>query len=122
MKYIKQFAIILFIYYIGIILNKLLIPVIPATVLGMLILFVLLNFGLVKINSIKEFSEFLLMNLAFFFIPPGITLIKSWDVLSSNLWKILFIVLITTFITMIVTGKTVDFLIKKGDNNGKISK
>lgn len=122
MKYIKQFAIILFIYYIGIILNKLFISVIPATVLGMLILFILLNFKLIKINSIKEFSEFLLMNLAFFFIPPGITLIKSWSVLSNNLWKIIFIVLITTFITMIVTGKTVDFLIKKGDKSGKILK
>ena len=59
MKYIKQFAIILFIYYLGIILNKLLIPVIPSTVLGMLILFILLNFKLIKISSIKEFSEFL---------------------------------------------------------------
>lgn len=122
MKYIKQFAIILFIYYLGIILNKLLIPVIPSTVLGMLILFILLNFKLIKISSIKEFSEFLLMNLAFFFIPPGITLIKSWSILSENLWKIIFIVIVTTFITMIVTGKTVDYLIKRGDKNGKINK
>ena len=122
MKYIKQFAIILFIYYLGIILNKLLIPVIPSTVLGMLILFILLTFKLIKISSIKEFSEFLLMNLAFFFIPPGITLIKSWDILSENLWKIIFIVIVTTFITMVVTGKTVDYLIKRGDKNGKIAK
>ena len=122
MKYFKQFAIILFIYYLGIILNKLFIPLIPSTVLGMLILFILLNFKLIKISSIKEFSEFLLMNLAFFFIPPGITLIKSWSVLSANLWKIVFIVIITTFITMIITGKTVDYLIKRGEKNGKIPK
>lgn len=115
MKYIKQFALILSIYYLGIIFNKFFIPLIPSTVLGMLFLFMFLNFKIIKIESIKDFSEFMLMNLAFFFIPPGITLIKSWSILSSNLWKIAFIVIVSTFITMIITAKTVEFLIRRGD-------
>lgn len=122
MKYLKQFAIILSIYFIGIIINKTLIPVIPSTVIGMLILFFLLSVKLIKLENIKEFSDFMLMNLAFFFIPPGVTLIKTWDLLKTNLLKIVFIVVITTFITMIVTGLTVDFLIKRSKKNDKPTK
>lgn len=122
MKYLKQLAVILFIYFIGIIINKTLIPAIPSTVIGMLLLFLLLNMKLVKLESIKEFSDFMLMNLAFFFIPPGVTLIKTWDVLKLNLYKIVFVVVITTFVTMIVTGLTVDFLIKWREKNDKTIK
>ena len=122
MKYLKQFGVILFINFIAIILNKTLISLIPATVIGMLLLFLLLNLKIIKLESIKEFSDFMLMNLAFFFIPPGVTLIKTWDILRLNLGKILFIVIITTFITMIVTGLTVDFIIKRRGKNDKSAK
>lgn len=113
MKYLKQFAIILFIYLLGIGINKLFIPLIPSTVIGMLILFLLLNFRLIKLESVKEFSDFMLLNLAFFFIPPGVTLIKTWGILKTEFFKIFFVVVSTTFITMIVTGLVVDFLIRK---------
>lgn len=119
MKYLKQFGIILFINFIAIIINKTLISLIPATVIGMLLLFLLLNMKVIKLDNIKEFSDFMLMNLAFFFIPPGVTLIKTWDILKLNLGKILFVVIITTFITMVVTGLTVDFIIKWRGKNGK---
>lgn len=113
MKYLKQFAIILSVYFVAIVINKFFIHSIPSTVIGMLILFLLLNFNLIKLKSIKEFSDFMLLNLAFFFIPPGVTLLTTWDILKDNLFKILFIVIITTFITMIITGLTVDFIIKR---------
>ena len=122
MKFLKQFAIILFVYFLGMIINNFFIPSIPSTVIGMLLLFLLLNLNLIKIVDIKEFSEFLLSNLAFFFIPPSITLMNSWNVLSSHLFKILFIIIITTFLTMIVTGITVDFLIKWRDKNNDVTK
>lgn len=122
MKYLKQFGIILAIYFVGIIINKTIINSIPSTVIGMLILFIFLILKLIKIESIKEFSEFMLMNLAFFFIPPSVTLIKSWDILSSNLWKILFIIISTTFITMIVTGLVTDLLIKLKEKKDESTK
>lgn len=117
MKYINQFGFILLIQYIGIFINKFLCPFLPSTVLGMIILFILLSLKIIKIEKIKEFSEFLLMNLAFFFIPPSIQLIKSWSILSDNLWKIFLIVIVSTILTMITVGKSIDFIIKKGEKN-----
>lgn len=122
MKYFMQFSIVLVINYIGIIINKIWIPTIPSTVIGMVILFILLYIKVVKIENIKEFSEFMLANLAFFFIPPSISLINSWDILSGNFLKIILVVVTSTFITMIVTGLTVDYLIKRGDKNERTPK
>ncbi|MBN1468430.1 MAG: CidA/LrgA family protein [Fusobacteriaceae bacterium] len=119
MKYFNQLGLVLFIQFVGVILNKYVISLVPSTVLGMIILFLLLLSKIIKIEDIREFSEFLLMNLAFFFIPPSISLMNSWGILSANLLKIFVIVIITTFITMIVTGKTIDFLInRKEKKNG----
>ncbi len=121
MKYLKQFGLILLLYILAIGINKLFIPLIPSTVIGMLMLFLLLILKIIKLESIREFSDFMLLNLAFFFIPPGVTLIKTWDILKADFFKIFFVVISTTFITMINTGLVVDFLIRKkeekhGDN------
>ena len=43
----------------------------PASVIGMILLFLLLLSGLLKIDHIREKSDFLLANMAFFFIPAG---------------------------------------------------
>lgn len=115
MKYLKQFGIVLFIYILAIGINKLFIPLIPPTVIGMLMLFLLLILKIIKLESIREFSDFMLLNLAFFFIPPGVTLIKTWDILKADFFKIFFVVISTTFITMTITGLVVDFLIRKGE-------
>lgn len=116
MKYFNQFSLLLFIYYIGTILYKTIIPAIPPTVLGMIILFIFLTLKIIKPHNINDISEFMLKDLALFFVPPGVTLINSWSILNGNLWKIILIIFITTVITIIVTAKTVDFFIKKGEN------
>lgn len=121
MKYLNQFVTVLVIYFIGIIINKIFIPFIPATVIGMLLLLLLLISKLINVGSIKEFSDFMLTNLAFFFIPSGVSLIKTWGLLKNNFFEIFFIAIVTTAFTMIVTGLSVDFLIKgRGENDKSI--
>ena len=45
----------------------------PASVLSMLLLFVLLLCGVLKVEHIREKGDFLLKNMAFFFIPVSYT-------------------------------------------------
>ncbi|GMQ62980.1 CidA/LrgA family protein [Vallitalea maricola] len=114
MKLLRQFGIIIGIFLIGEILNKLCHIPVPGNILGMLILFVLLSLNIIKVETIKEVSDFLLSHLAFFFIPPGVALISSLDTLS-NIWiSFLFIVILTTIIVMSVTGLTVQKVMKRG--------
>ncbi|WP_292374635.1 MULTISPECIES: CidA/LrgA family protein [unclassified Methanosarcina] len=109
---LKQFSIILSIYFLGEIIQKASGIPIPGNVIGMLILFFGLYTGIIKLNLIGKISEFLLDNLAFFFLPAGISLITCFTLLEGKLTVIIVVSLISTVVTMAVTGLTVE-LVKK---------
>lgn len=66
---LKQFSIILSIYFLGELLQKTFGLPIPGNILGMLILFFGLLAGVVRLEMIDRISDFLLDNLAFFLSP-----------------------------------------------------
>lgn len=88
---------------------------IPGSVMGMVLLFILLSIGIVKIEQIKELSDFLLDNLAFFFVPFGVGLLNSAGILKNNWWQIVLIVIITTIMVIVMTGLTAQVLSKESD-------
>ncbi len=110
---LKQFGIIIGITYIGNILSEISGLPIPGTVAGMLLLFILLYFKVIKLSSVERASEVLLSNLAFLFVPPAVALIAKLDLLKDTWWQILIITIITTAVTIVVTGYTADTLIKR---------
>jgi len=83
---------------------------IPGNVLGMLILFFSLYTGVIKLNMIDKISDFLLGNMAFFFLPAGASLITCFTLLEGKLTAILAVSLISTFIILAVTGLTVELV------------
>lgn len=117
MNIIKQLGIILGITYLGEIISTVSGLPIPGPVIGMFILFFLLLSKKIKLKTIELISDLLLLNLAFFFIPPGVGVITSMDTLAGSWLKLIFVVVTTTFITILVTGWTVDFVIKRGKKN-----
>ena len=107
MKIIYQIGIIFALCWVSEIVENLLPFAFPASVIGMLLLFVLLIFGILKVEHIKEKSDFLLSNMAFFFIPAGVSIINYFDVLAGNVGKLLLICLFTTILTFAVTAWTI---------------
>jgi holin-like protein len=107
---LKQFSIILSIYFLGELIQKYTGLPIPGNVLGMLMLFFGLNTGVIKLNMISKISDFLLENLAFFFLPAGISLITCFALLQGKLTAILAVSLISTIVTLTVTGLTVELV------------
>lgn len=85
---LKQFSIILSIYFLGEGLQKAFNLPVPGNVLGMLILFFGLYAGVVKLEMIDRASDFLLDNLAFFFLPAGVSLITCFTLLEGKLTEI----------------------------------
>lgn len=104
LKIIKQIAIIFSICWISQIIEHFLPFAFSASIIGMILLFLCLLTGFLKIEHIQEKSDFLLSNMAFFFIPAGVSIINYFDVLKSNAWQILLICIITTFVTFGVTA------------------
>lgn len=88
---------------------------IPGSVIGMVLLFILLSFGIVKVKHLQEISDFLLGNLAFFFVPLGVGLLGAVGILKGSWWQILLLVLVSTILVIVVTGLTAQALAKGGD-------
>ena len=55
----------------------------PGSIIGMLVLTALLQMKLVKLEWVKPMSDFLVSNLGFFFIPPGVALMLYFDVIMA---------------------------------------
>lgn len=107
---LKQFSIILSIYFLGELIQKISGLPIPGNVMGMLILFFGLYTGIIKLDMIGKISDFLLENLAFFFLPAGASLITCFALLEGKLIAILAVSLISTFVILAVTGLTVELV------------
>lgn len=60
-----------------------------------------------EIDHIREKSDFLLSNMAFFFIPAGVSVINYFDVLASNLLPLLAVCVVSTVLTFGVTAYAV---------------
>lgn len=110
---LRQLLILLAINFAGIFLQNLFHLPLPGTILGMLILFILLWSGKLKTEKIEKVCDFLILNMIVFFLPPAVELLEYMTLLKTGFFKIIFLLIITTIITMVITGKTVDFCIKK---------
>ena len=113
MKYIRQFVIILFISFIGEALKYVLPLPIPASIYGLVLMFVLLETKVLKVEAVQDAGKFLIEIMPLMFIPAGVGLITSWSQLQPFLVPLLVITVVSTFVVMIVTGKVTDFLISK---------
>lgn len=109
---LKQFSIILGIYFLGDLLQKTFELPVPGNILGMLILFFCLLAGVIKLETISRISDFLLENLSFFFLPAGVSLITCSGVLEGKWTAVLGVSIISTVIILGVTGLTVEFVKK----------
>ena len=87
MKIIRQFGIIFTICWLGTAAEHLLPFAFPASVIAMLLLLICLLAGILKVEHIREKSDFLLANMAFFFIPAGVNVINYLDILKYGSYK-----------------------------------
>ena len=118
MKIIKQFGIVFSICWLGTVIEHFLPFACPASVIAMLLLLLCLLTGILKVEHIREKSDFLLANMAFFFIPAGVNVINYLDILKASWLPLLVICLVTTIITFAATAfsirLTVYLLRRKG--------
>lgn len=117
MKYVKQFLIILFISFLGELLKWLIPLSIPASIYGMILLFLALEFKIIKVSDVKETSAFLIEIMPIMFVPPGVGLLESWDELQPIWIQVVVITLVSTVAVMAVSGVVTQWMIRKGKRN-----
>lgn len=87
----------------------------PGSVLSMIILFLLLFFRVIRVDQIQQKADFLLKNMAFFFIPAGIGIISSFDMIRDSILPLVFIAIAATILTFGATALTVQGVIALQD-------
>lgn len=111
MKIMLQIGVVLGICLLGEGISLLLPIAFPGSVISMILLFLLLLTGLLRPDHIRQKSDFLLQNMAFFFIPAGVGIMEYTDVLLPVVLPLLFICLITTVLTFAASALTAKLVI-----------
>ena len=120
MKYIRQLLVILAVSFAGEVLHALLPLPVPASIYGLVLMFLLLCTGVLKLHHVKETAQFLLDIMPLMFIPAGVGLVTSWDILQPILLPATVIVLVVTVVVMAVTGHVTQLVmwLKGGERHG----
>ena len=106
MKYLKQFLIILAVSFIGEAFHHIIPLPVPASIYGLVLMFILLCAKVLKLDDVKDTAEFLILIMPVMFIPAGVKLMVSWNDLRPVLLPAVLILLVTTVLVFFVTGKT----------------
>ncbi len=103
--YLGSFLIILACLTVGKWISSLLPFAFPGSILGMLILFMLLNFQLVRMHWIEPSASLLLRHMALLFIPVAVGLLAYLDTVMASLGVIMLNVVLGISLILLVVGR-----------------
>jgi holin-like protein len=110
LAFLGQLAVLTVIYLIG---NQVVsftgLPI-PGNVVGVVLLYALLNLGLLRLDHVQDAADFLLRHLVFFFIPVAVDLM-NWGSLFWNYGLMLALAIVaSTVATYLGTGRLAQWL------------
>ena len=92
---------------------------IPAAIYGLVLMFILLYAGVLKLDQVKSAAQFLIAIMPVMFIPAAVGLLDSFSALQPILIPALITVIVCNVVVMVVTGKTAEFIISKDKKKGE---
>jgi holin-like protein len=101
---VRGLAILLLLQFIGELISRGLDIPIPGNVIGMGLLLIALQRGIVKTAWVQEAAELLLAHLALFFVPAGVGVMVYFDLIRKEWLAIVVAMVVSTFVVMAVTG------------------
>ena len=114
MKYLWQFSIIMVITFIAEIIKDFLLLPIPASIYGIILLFLALDTKLIKVKHIRETSSFLIAIMPVMFIPAAVGLIDSYQDIGNAWFQYIVVTVVSTFVVMGASGWITQLVIRKG--------
>lgn len=112
MKYIRQFLIILLISFLGELLKSVLPLPVPASIYGLVLLFLALELNIIPLEAVKDTGKFLIEIMPLLFIPAGVELMESWDALRPICIPVIVIMVVSTVVVMAVSGRVTQAMMR----------
>ena len=108
--------IILLFSFLGELLKYVLPFPVPASIYGLVLLFIALETRLLPLAAVKDAGKFMIEIMPLMFIPAGAGLIDAWDALRV---QIVVIMVVSTIVVMIVSGHVTQFVMRRGKRKGE---
>ncbi|VWL84802.1 CidA/LrgA family protein [Oceanivirga miroungae] len=86
---------------------------IPGSVIGMILLFLSLQFNFLKLEKIETVGNFLVNNLPILFVAAGVGIMTKYDLIEDKIVSFLLICVISTIISIAIIGKTTQVIKRK---------
>ena len=116
MKYVREIFVIITFTFIGELLHAFLPLPIPAGVYGLFLLLGALIFDIVKLPDVEPAGDFLLDTMTMMFIPAGVAIMDSFNVLLPVVFPYLLIIAVSTVLVMSLTGLCSQALLARTEN------
>lgn len=84
----------------------------PSSVIGLVLLFVALCLKIVKLEQVEKVGDALVDNIGLFFVPAGISVINSFELLKANFVLDILLIFISTVLLLLGTGWVTQLLLK----------
>ena len=117
MKYLSKFLIILGFTLLGEALQRLIPLPIPASIYGLVLLFLALCLKIVKLRQVAEVGAFLRSILPVLFVGPAVSVLENWGLIADHICGIVLILVGTTVTTFGISGSVTKWLMKGGAKN-----
>lgn len=114
-KIIVQIAIIIVISYIGSFLQTLLHIPLAGSIVGMMLLYLLLEFKIIRMDWISEGAEFLLATMVFFFIPSVVGIMDIVSNITRSYIIFFLLIIVGTSCVALVSGYIAEKMVKQPD-------
>ncbi|MFI3281357.1 MAG: CidA/LrgA family protein [Rikenellaceae bacterium] len=103
---------------LGTLLSHFVIPILPGSVVGMILLFLALQLGWVKECHLDSVVSFFMSNMTIFFLPSAVGIITVMPLVSNNLFAIALSVVLSTIVVLLGVGFIQQYFDRKrGDAN-----
>jgi len=113
MKYLKQLLIILAFTFVGEVLHFLIPLPIPTSIYGLLLLFLALHTGLLRLTSVQTVGDWMISILPLLFVAPGVRILGCWDLIAPYIVPLVVVILTTTVLIFAVSGMVSQWLAER---------
>lgn len=119
MKHVYPFGVILALACLGEALGRLLPFPIPASVYGVVLLFLALHFRWLDAERLREASRFFIEILPVLFIPAAVGLMESWELIRADWPAYLAIIAVSTFLVFGAGGVVTEWFLRRERGGGR---
>ena len=75
-----------------------------SSIIGMLLLTLFLKLKIIHLEWVRSISDFLVTNIGFFFVPPGVAIMLYFDIIKAQFLPIVTASVVSTVLVLAITG------------------